>query len=55
VISAGRGNSYGHPAPIALKNLQSIGSMILRTDQLGDIELATDGEEIWVQSTSRRE
>src|SRR3990170_4365332 len=50
IISAGKGNSYGHPAPIALKNLQLIGSAILRTDQLGDIELVTDGDEIWVQS-----
>jgi len=55
VISAGRKNSYGHPAQSVLENLAAVGSAVLRTDQLGDIELATDGETIWVQSTGLRE
>jgi len=55
VVSAGAGNSYGHPASSVLENLSAVGSVIFRTDQLGSIELATDGVKIWVQSTDRRE
>jgi competence protein ComEC len=54
VISAGVGNSYGHPAPSVLENLRAVGSAVLRTDQLGDIELATDGQTVWLQSARRR-
>lgn len=55
VVSVGAGNSYGHPASSTLENLAKVGSVVLRTDQLGDIQLATDGVKIWVQSTGRRE
>jgi competence protein ComEC len=55
VISAGLNNKYGHPTAVVLERLQKIGSVILRTDELGDIDLATDGHEIWVQSTYAHE
>lgn len=53
VISSGKGNSYGHPASEVLQNLEKIGSRILRTDQLSNIEMASDGEKIWLQSTGK--
>jgi competence protein ComEC len=53
IISAGAGNSYGHPAAEVLRNLEKIDSHILRTDQLGNIEMASDGEKIWLQSTGK--
>lgn len=53
-ISVGAKNTYGHPTAKALGNLQTVGSVVLRTDQLGDIETATDGQRIWIQSTSHR-
>jgi competence protein ComEC len=39
VISAGEGNTYGHPAPETLQSLQSLGSHILRTDLDGAIAI----------------
>ncbi len=39
VISAGKNNSYGHPHPDVLARLTAIGAKILRTDDVGDIEL----------------
>jgi competence protein ComEC len=37
VISAGEGNTYGHPAPQTLQSLQGLGAHILRTDIDGAI------------------
>ena len=37
IISAGAGNSYGHPAPETLRRLEEHGCTILRTDELGTI------------------
>ena len=37
VISAGEGNTYGHPAPQTLQSLQDLGAHILRTDIDGAI------------------
>lgn len=54
IISAGAGNKYGHPAASVLERLRAVGSSVLRTDQLGDIELRTDGQTVWLQSANRR-
>lgn len=52
VISAGKGNSYGHPHQEVLENLNSVNSTILRTDQLGTIVMESDGNTIgkWSQN-----
>lgn len=44
IISCGRNNSFGHPAFRVLKNLRDRGIAILRTDEIGDIKLVSDGE-----------
>jgi competence protein ComEC len=49
VISVGVRNSYGHPTQDVLQRLQNFGITTLRTDQLGDVELVTDGENINVK------
>ena len=36
-ISAGRENSFGHPAPELLQRLESFGCTVYRTDLHGDI------------------
>jgi competence protein ComEC len=46
VISCGTGNTYGHPAPITLRNLEAIGAKIHRTDCEGTI-LATSNGTAW--------
>jgi len=43
VISAGAGNSYGHPTEEALSLLKSSGAELYRTDVQGEIICCTDG------------
>ncbi len=47
IISSGKNNSYGHPAPEVLARLAQIGTSIFRTDQLGTIHFVSDGEKMW--------
>lgn len=44
IISVGKNNSYGHPAPETLENLNKYGIKVLRTDESGDIKIISDGE-----------
>jgi competence protein ComEC len=46
VFSAGRNNRFGHPAPEILERYRSAGVEILRTDQIGEIDITTDGTSI---------
>ena len=39
LISAGRGNRYGHPAPAVIERLERAGVQVLRTDRSGNISL----------------
>jgi competence protein ComEC len=50
VISAGRGNTFGHPAPDVLRRLESIGARVFRTDLHGQITLETDGRRMDVHT-----
>jgi competence protein ComEC len=42
VVSAGRDNDYGHPAPQALDLLGELGIEVVRTDLLGDVAVVAD-------------
>jgi competence protein ComEC len=42
-ISVGAKNKYGHPTPFILNLLKSKNIKTLRTDQIGDIEIVSDG------------
>jgi competence protein ComEC len=48
IVSAGRDNPYGHPAPEVLARLE--GDAVFRTDEDGDITVSTDGERVWVRT-----
>ncbi len=50
VISVGAENRFGHPSPSVLERLEANGARVLRTDQVGTIELATDGSRLWVKT-----
>ncbi len=52
VISAGKGNRYGHPSPELLKRLKKSGTRILRTDESGAVTVDTDGRKFRVATYS---
>ncbi len=50
IISCGRGNTFGHPAPDVLQRLEAIGADIYRTDRDGQITVESDGRGISVKT-----
>jgi competence protein ComEC len=55
VMSAGRGNRYGHPHAAVLARYRAIGARILRTDVDGAVTVRTDGRAVEVATfTGRR-
>ncbi len=53
VISSGADNQYGHPHPAVLGRLVDAGAAVLRTDELGTIEVVTDGRRMWWEAGFR--
>jgi competence protein ComEC len=51
IISVGRHNLFGHPAPSTVARLKSIGATVYRTDQNGAVTVTTDGStySVWPQ------
>lgn len=43
VISVGKENDYGHPTETVLTRLKKAGAQVYRTDEMGTIEIETDG------------
>jgi competence protein ComEC len=54
VISAGRGNRYGHPHAVVLGRYRAIGADVLRTDRDGAVSLRTDGRVVVVKTFTGR-
>jgi competence protein ComEC len=52
IVSAGRDNRFGHPAPAVLERLRVRGVDVLRTDRDGAIQLDTDGRRLRVTACS---
>ena len=50
VISAGKGNEYGHPHKVVLSRLNRLNCTVLRTDILGTIVLESDGSTVRIAS-----
>ena len=50
LISCGRGNRFGHPAPDVLQRLEAAGVRIYRTDRHGQIDVETDGARVTVRT-----
>jgi competence protein ComEC len=46
LISAGRGNTFGHPTQDVLRRLEANHAVVFRTDRDGQITLETDGHQI---------
>jgi competence protein ComEC len=49
VVSVGEGNTYGHPSPSMLSLMAAAGIPVLRTDQVGEIDLTLSGRGLQVQ------
>jgi competence protein ComEC len=54
VVSAGAGNSYGHPAPATLERLSAHAGRTYRTDTDGTVEVAFDGGQLRVRTSGPR-
>src|SRR3989454_2170997 len=54
VVSVGRGNHFGHPAPDVLRRYREAGAEIFRTDQDGAVTLDTDGRSMDVHTFTGR-
>ncbi len=52
LIGVGAGNRFGHPVPDVLARLSGV--PVLRTDYDGDIEVLSDGHDIWLAGSRRR-
>ena len=50
IVSAGRENRFGHPAPAVVRRYEEAGAVIHRTGRAGAIEVCSDGEDIRVRA-----
>ncbi len=50
LISVGRHNLFGHPAPLTIETLRAAGAQIYRTDKKSAIMLSTDGSALNVRT-----
>jgi competence protein ComEC len=54
IVSCGRDNRYGHPAPEALARYRAARVDVFRTDEDGAVALETDGREVQIATWSGR-
>ena len=54
IISAGRGNPFGHPVRAVLARYAAVGTTVFRTDQDGAVIADTDGATVHVRSFTKR-
>jgi competence protein ComEC len=54
VISAGRGNPFGHPVASVLERYREVGAAIYRTDQDGAVTVETDGKTVRIETFMNR-
>jgi competence protein ComEC len=50
LASLGARNSFSYPHPSVVERYRRAGALFLRTDRDGQIEVATDGERVWVRT-----
>ena len=50
IVSAGRENRFGHPAPEVVRRYEEAGVVVRRTGRAGAIEVCSDGEDIRVRA-----
>ncbi|WP_227522100.1 DNA internalization-related competence protein ComEC/Rec2 [Bacillus solitudinis] len=55
LISAGRRNRFGHPHPEVVERFSALNSLILRTDQMGAVQLSVRNNQIRLKSVIQQE
>jgi competence protein ComEC len=55
IISSGRGNTFGHPAPEVLQRFDAIGATVYRTDRDGQITVGVERDSVRVKTFDGRE
>lgn len=50
LVSAGRGNLFGHPAPAVLGRYADVNAVVFRTDRDGQVDVMTDGRSLEVRT-----
>jgi competence protein ComEC len=55
IVSAGAHNPFGHPHPEVVERYRRSGALVLRTDSDGTVSVATDGQRVWVRTSSEGE
>ena len=54
IVSAGRANRFGHPAPSVVERYRALGVAMFSTAEDGAVILDTDGESVWIRTWSGR-
>jgi competence protein ComEC len=54
VVSAGRNNTFGHPAPDVIDRLEDAGATVLRTDRDGAVLVESDGASVSMRTWTGR-
>jgi competence protein ComEC len=54
LVSVGARNVYRHPSPRVVERLEQLGAKVLRTDESGSVEVASDGRRLWVRTPRRK-
>lgn len=50
ILSAGKGNRYGHPTPEVMKRLDNTGCKYIRTDESGGISVVSNGDNLEIET-----
>jgi competence protein ComEC len=51
LVSVGLRNPFGHPSREVIDRYREAGSLVLRTDRDGTVDVATDGARVWVRAS----
>jgi competence protein ComEC len=54
VVSVGRSNPFGHPAPAVLDRYRAAGAEVFRTDRDGAVTIETNGRSLNVRTFTGR-
>ena len=51
LIGVGKNNNFGHPSEVTLEKLKGVNCKVYRTDEAGEIDIRSNGMEIFEMGT----